>query len=167
MRLQTIVRLFSFLALAAMVACGEKSSTATTPIAPTPTAFTVTGVWAADVSFQGVAARLTLTLEQKDTAVSGPARLTLPTGIVLLNGVLQGTITGSLLTYSIAVAPGSIPNQPACTGTLAGTMTVNNAATPTMAGPLGVGTSTCTIPFQTTNVTFTRVSTIVATPPTR
>jgi hypothetical protein len=153
------VRLLSFLLLAA-VAAGCSSEKSNSPGAPS--AFVVTGVWTADVAFQGITGRMTWTLQQQDTAVSGPVLLALPTGTVLMNGVLQGTRSGSLLTYSIAVGPGNIPNQPSCTGTLSGTMTINPAGTPTMTGPLGVAASSCTIQFQTTNLTFTRTSTIVA-----
>jgi hypothetical protein len=95
-------------------------------------------------------------LTQNNSAVSGPVLLTLPTGTVLLNGTLQGTLTGTSLPYTIAVVPGNIPSQPACAGQLSGTMTVNNAATPTMSGPLGVTSSSCTIQFQTSNITLTK-----------
>jgi hypothetical protein len=153
------LRLFSFLLLAA-AAAGCSSEKSNSPSAPS--AFVLTGVWTADVAFQGITGRMTWTLQQQDTAVSGPVLLALPTGAVLMNGVLQGTRAGSLLTYSIAVGPGNIPNQPSCTGTLSGTMTINSTGTPTMVGPLGVAASTCTIQFQTTNLTFTRTSTVVA-----
>jgi len=159
MPIKKILRLFSFLLLAAAAArCSSGKSTSPT----SPTAFVVTGVWTADVAFQGITGRMTWTLQQQDTAVSGPVLMALPTGTVLMNGTLQGTRAGSQLTYSIAVGPGNIPTQPSCTGTLSGTMTITSTTTPTMTGPLGVAASTCTIQFQTTNLTFTRTSTVVA-----
>jgi hypothetical protein len=134
------------------IACTDKSS----PSTPTPGPLDLTGRWNADLTFQGVSSRMVWTLTQSNTAVSGPVLLTLPTGTVLMNGSLQGTLTGTSMPYTIAVVPGNIPSQPACTGQLSGTMAVNNAARPTMTGPLGVVSSNCTIQFQTSNITLTK-----------
>jgi hypothetical protein len=131
----------------------------------TPTALTqgatlnVTGRWMGDLTFQNVTGRMTWTLSQSGTSVTGPVLIGLPTGTVLLNGTLTGMLNGSTLPYSIDVAPNGIPTQPRCTGQLVGTMTVSTGTVPTMTGPIGVTSSTCPIQFTTTNVTLTRLAT--------
>jgi hypothetical protein len=87
------------------------------------------------------------TLTQTGTAVSGPVLVRLPNGIVLLNGFLTGTLTGSTLPYTISVGPGGIPTQPACVGQLGGTMTATVGATSTLTGSYTVTSATCTPPF--------------------
>jgi hypothetical protein len=94
--------------------------------------------------------------------VTGPVLISLPTGTVLLNGTLTGTLSGSSLPYAIAVAPLGIPTQPTCTGELGGTMTVSSGTVSTMTGPIAVTSSNCTIQFSTGNFTLTRQSGIGA-----
>jgi len=142
---------FAVAALAA-AACDK----AATPAALAPAPIDVTGTWTGDLTFQGAAARIRWTLTQADTSVSGPVLLSLPSGTVLLNGFLTGTLTGSSLPYTISVAPGGIPAQPACTGQLAGTMTVMVGAASTMTGPISVTSASCPIPFPTTTLALTR-----------
>jgi hypothetical protein len=127
-----------------------------TPTTPAPTQIDVTGRWAGDLSFQGVTARTTWTLTQSGNAVTGPVILALPSGTVLLNGSLTGTMTGPSLAYTIAVAPGGIPLQPSCTGQLGGTMTVTQLTTSTMSGTIGVTTSTCPIQFSSSTLVLTK-----------
>src|SRR5262245_24690951 len=75
------------------------------PSTPTPTPqLDVSGRWAGDMSFMGVTGRMTWTLTQSATAVTGPVLVAVPSGTVLLNGFLTGTLTGSSLTYTISVA---------------------------------------------------------------
>ena len=94
---------------------------------------------------------------QTGTAVTGPVLVRLPNGIVLLNGFLTGTLTGSTLTYSIAVGPGGIPTQPACVGQLGGTMTATAGAPSTLVGGYAVTSATCTPPFGASgNISLTR-----------
>ncbi len=138
--------------MAAASAC-DKS---TAPAAPAPAPIDVTGTWTGDVTFQGTTARIRWTLTQSGTSVSGPVLLSLPSGTVLVNGLLTGTLTGSSLPYTITVAPGGIPAQPACAGQLGGTMTVTMGAASTMTGPISVVSASCTIQFPTTTITLTR-----------
>ena len=152
MRARRFAGLLSLLALAAVAACTQKTSTTPTPPAP----LDVTGRWGTDLTFQGVSARMTWTLTQSSSSVTGPVILALPTGTVLMNGVFQGTLTGTSLPYTITVGAGAIPSQPACTGQLGGTMTVNSGAIQTMTGPFGVASSNCAIPLPSSNVTLTR-----------
>jgi hypothetical protein len=125
-----------------------------TPSTPTPTPqLDVSGRWGGDMSFMGVTGRMTWTLTQSGTAVTGPVLVSLPTGTVILNGSLTGTLTGSSLAYTIAIPQNGIPSLPSCTGQMAGTMTVATVAT-SMAGSLGVTNSTCNIQFSNSNVTL-------------
>jgi hypothetical protein len=137
----------------AVSACGS-----TSPSTPTsPQTLDLSGTWSGDLAVTGATARMTWTLARSSaTDVTGPVVINLPTGTVLLNGVLSGTLAGSTLTYTIAVGPGAIPSQPACTGQLAGSMTATIGVTSTLAGNIAVKSSTCTIPFSGGNLTLTR-----------
>jgi len=132
--------------LALLAACNSDTSSTPTPMPQ----LDVTGRWAGDMAVMGVTARMTWTLTQSATAVNGPVLVALPTGTVILNGFLTGTLTGSSLAYTIAVAQNGIPAQPSCAGQLAGTMTV--ASVSSMAGNIAVTSSTCS--FQFSNGSF-------------
>ena len=134
-------------------ACSDKS----TPTSPAPTQIDVTGRWATDISIQGLTGRMTWTLTQSSGGVTGPVLVNLTNGFVLLNGFLTGTMTGTSLAYTIAVAPGGIPNQPACTGQLGGTMTVAVGTVSTMTGPISVISSNCSLQLPSTAITLTKM----------
>ena len=152
MRPKPIVWLLAVLAATSLVAiaCDDH----TTPTAPT--ALDVTGRWATDITIQTVPTRMTWTLTQNATSVTGPVLVGLANGIVLLNGSLTGTLTGSSLTYTIAVAQGGIPSQPTCTGQLGGTMTVTSGTVSTMVGPMTLISSNCTLQLPSANLTLTK-----------
>ena len=147
---------FLLLFLGLTVGCTSNNSTPTTP---TPTAtLDVTGKWVGPVSFEDINANMTWQLTQTGTSVSGPVTLGLPTGTILLNGFLTGTLnnatstTGSL-DYTVTVAAGGIPTQPSCAGQLKGTMT---ASPNTLVGPLGLTSTTCTVRITSSNITLTK-----------
>lgn len=134
-------------------ACTVERTTTTQPSPQT----TLTGTWTGDLVVQGATARMTWTLTQTDASVAGPVLVVLPSGTVLLNGALTGTVSGSTLTYVINIGPGAIPSQPACTGQLGGTATTSFAATSTVAGSYSVTSSSCTTPFSSGAFTLTRM----------
>jgi hypothetical protein len=136
---------------AMLSACSEKS-----PSAPEPAAATVSGTWVGAIDVQGVAGRMTWTLTQTNSSVTGPVLVGLSNGTVLLNGFLTGTLSGSALAYTISVGAGGIPTQPSCAGQMTGTMTVSIAATSTLAGPMTVASSNCAPPFASGTVTLTK-----------
>lgn len=140
------------LCLALSSACSDKSPS--TPTTPQPT--DLSGTWSGGLTVEGAAARMTWTLTQNNAGVTGPVLVGLPSGTVLLNGSLTGTLAGSTLTYTIAVGAGGIPAQPQCVGQLGGTMTVTAGAPSTLAGNYAVRSSTCTTPFNGGNLTLTR-----------
>ena len=147
-------RLTAVLATAALLGAGCTSSR--TSSAPSPP-LDLTGTWKGDFAVQDVTAEMAWTLTQTGTAVSGPVLVRLPNGIVLLNGFLTGTLTGSTLPYTISVGPGGIPTQPACVGQLGGTMTATAGATSTLTGAYTVTSATCTPPFGASgNISLTR-----------
>jgi hypothetical protein len=119
---------------------------------------TLTGRWTGDLIVQGVTGRMTWTLSQTGTSVTGPVTIGLPNGVVLLNGTLSGTLTGTSLDYTVAVAASGVPDQPACTGQLGGTMTVTTGTVSTMTGPIAVRSTNCSIQFPTNNFTLTKQS---------
>ena len=77
----------------------------------------------------------------------------LPSGTVLFNGFLTGSVAGTTFPYTITVSPGGVPNQPSCTGQLGGTMTVTVSR---MVGPMSVIGSNCTIQLPNTSLTLTK-----------
>jgi hypothetical protein len=99
---------------------------------------------------------MTWTLTQTGSSVSGPVLVGLPNGVVLLNGSLSGTLNGSTLPYSINVAPGGIPTQPACTGRFDGTVNATQGAPSTLNGSYTVAASTCSTGLAGGNFTLTR-----------
>ena len=139
--------------LAAAVACNDNSSSTTTP---TPTVINVAGTWTGAITVAGQTARMTWTLSQTNAAVTGPALISLATGTVLLNGSLNGTVTGNSLAFTISVGPGGIPTQPSCVGQMTGTMTATIGATSTLTGPMTVSSSTCVVPITNATMTLTR-----------
>ena len=142
--------------LCIVAAWGCNDSSPNNPAAATQA--TLTGRWTGDLIVQGVTGRMTWTLSQTGTSVSGPITIGLPNGVVLLNGMLSGTLTGTSLDYTIAVAASGVPDQPACTGQLGGTMTVTTGTVSTMTGPIAVRSTNCSIQFPTNNFTLTKQS---------
>ncbi len=134
-------------------ACISSSSSST---APQPQSQGLTGTWSGTLVVQGTTTRMTWTLTQTNSAITGPALVALPNGIVLLNGTLSGTLSGPTLTYSITVSPGGIPSNPACAGQLGGTATATTGATSTLAGSYSLISATCTTPFSSGNFTLTK-----------
>jgi hypothetical protein len=139
-----------------LAAWGCNDNTPSTPAAVSQA--TVTGRWTGDLTVQGVSGRMTWTLTQSGTSVTGPVTIALPTGTVLLNGTLSGTLTGTSLEYTIAVNANGLPNQPTCTGQLGGTMTVSSGTVSTMTGPIAVKSTNCSIQFSTSTFTLTKQS---------
>jgi len=142
--------------LCIVAAWGCNDSSPNNPAAVTQA--TLTGRWTGDLIVQGVTGRMTWTLSQTGTSVTGPVTIGLPNGVVLLNGTLSGTLTGTSLDYTIAVAASGVPDQPACTGQLGGTMTVTTGTVSTMTGPIAVRSTNCSIQFTTSNFTLTKQS---------
>ena len=134
-------------------ACSDNSPT--TPTA-TPQQVDLSGTWNGDLTVSGAAARMTWTLSQTNTSVSGAVIVAEPNGIVLLNGSLSGTIAGSTLTYTIAIGAGAIPAQPQCVGQLGGTMTATLGAPSTLAGDYAVRSSSCTTGLTGGSLSLTR-----------
>jgi hypothetical protein len=151
MRSKATAPLFATLLVLSIVmsACEDKS-----PTTPGPTQIEVTGRWAADITVQTIPTRMTWTLMQSGSAVTGPVLVGLANGSVLLNGLLTGTLTGSSLAYTITVGPGGIPSQPTCTGQLGGTMAVTFGVTSSMVGPMSLVSSNCALQLPSTNITL-------------
>ena len=137
-----------------LAACGDSPSAPTPPAAQT---INLTGTWNGNLSVQGITAIMSWVLSHSsETSVSGPVLITLPTGTVLLNGFLTGTISGSVLTYTISVGPGGIPSSPACVGQLGGTTTATLGVTSTLDGDFAVRSGTCPAPVSNASITMTR-----------
>jgi hypothetical protein len=139
--------------VALVPACSSNNSTPTTP---TPSNANVAGTWAANVTAAGVSARMTWTLSQNDTTVTGPVLLALSSGVVLMNGFLTGTVSGTTLTYTISVGPGGIPLQPTCAGQIGGTMAIVLGNVSTLTGTPAVTSSSCPVPLPVGAITLTK-----------
>jgi len=136
-------------------ACSFESKS--TPLAPAQNQIDLTGRWGTDITVQGISGRMTWTLTQTATSsVTGPVLVGLPSGTVLFNGFLTGTLAGTTFPYTITVSAGGVPNQPSCTGQLGGTMTVTTGAVSRMVGPMSVIGSNCTIQLPSTSLTLTK-----------
>ena len=146
-------RVVAALVVAAAIAGGCSSKSTTTTVS---SAIDLTGTWATSLSVLGNTARMTWTLTQRDAAVTGPVLVSLPTGTVILNGFLTGTLSGSNLTYTISVAPGGIPTQPTCVGQVGGTMVATLGTVSTLSGTSTVTGSNCTPPFPGGAITLTK-----------
>jgi hypothetical protein len=127
-----------------------------TPTAPEAGGLNLTGNWNGPIAVDTTEARMSWNLTQLNAVVSGPVTVLLPNGIVLMNGFLNGTLSGMALTYTISVGNGGVPTRPTCAGQLTGTMTVTVAPTSSLSGPMGVSSSNCTPPFGTSTITLTR-----------
>jgi len=99
---------------------------------------------------------MTWTLTQNGAAVAGPVLVLLPSGIVLLNGGLTGTASGSTMSYVINIGAGAIPSQPTCVGQLGGSATSSFGTPSTLTGTYSVNSSSCTTPFSSGGFTLTR-----------
>ena len=141
-RLRSVVSGVTLAALAVAACSSIQSST----IPPSQT-IDLTGTWRGNFAVPAVTSEMVWTLAQSGTSVSGPVLVRLPNGVVLLNGFLTGTLSGSSLTYTISVGQQGIPTQPACAGQLGGTMTVRTGTTSTLTGGYTVTSTTCTPPF--------------------
>lgn len=151
-RMQRCLFALLFVSTLGAGACRDDNDSPVTPT-PNPQVLNLAGTWRADIDLPGNPARMVWTLSQNGTAVSGPVTFGLQSGTVVLNGTLTGTATATSLTYTIAVAPGGIPLNPACTGQLGGTVTGSST---TLTGPLTVVSSTCAPPIPSTTITLTR-----------
>jgi hypothetical protein len=141
-RLRSVVSIVTLMAVAG-VGCSSIQSSATPPSQATD----LTGTWRGNFAVQAVTSEMVWTLTQSGASVSGPVLVRLPNGVVLLNGFLTGTLSGSSLAYTISVGQQGIPTQPACAGQLGGTMTARTGTTSTLTGGYTVTSTTCTPPF--------------------
>jgi hypothetical protein len=121
----------------------------------------VDGTWQTDVSVEGQSARMVWVLTQTGTSASGPVTLSLPSGIVLMNGFLTGTVsnataTSATLAYAISVGAGGIPSQSSCSGQFGGTMNATAGAPTKMTGDFAVKSTTCVPPFTNGTLTMTK-----------
>jgi hypothetical protein len=99
---------------------------------------------------------MTWTLTEDATRVNGEALVLLPSGTVILNGVLSGTLAGTTLTYTITVAPGGIPTLPSCAGQFGGAATVRGTPASTLDGNVSLISSVCAPPVTGGTFTLTR-----------
>jgi hypothetical protein len=120
------------------------------PVTPSNAQVNVTGTWRGTITVNNTPAVMTWTLTDTAGTVSGPVLIGLPTGTVLLNGVLAGTLTGTALAYTVSVPPGGVLSQPGCSGQITGTTTLASASA--MNGAYTVAASTC--PTGLTNGNF-------------
>jgi hypothetical protein len=131
--------------------------TQNTPLAPsTPAPINLTGTWKGNLPLASTTPLMTWTLTQTNNAVSGPVLVAQPSGLVLMNGTLTGTFSGTALAYTIAVGPSGIPSEPSCTGQLGGTVIAAVGTQSTLTGAYAVMSSTCTTLFSNGDFTLTK-----------
>ena len=123
------------------------------PTTPSNPQVDMTGTWRGTISVNNTPAMMTWTLTDTAGSISGPVLIGLPTGSVLLNGVVAVTLTGTALAYTVSVPAGGVLSQPGCSGQIAGTATLTSSTA--MNGAYAVAASTC--PTGLTNGTFSLV----------
>ncbi len=138
--------------LLAAILCATACDVA--PPAPTDGPINLTGTWRGNIAVDSVSATMTWTLTQAATSVNGPVLIGLPTGTVLLNGLLTGTLTGTTLAYTVSVPPGGVLSQPGCSGQIAGVAMVANGMT--MNGTYKLAASTCPTGLTSGSFTLTK-----------
>src|SRR5436853_4015324 len=97
------MRCRTLLLLVGTVLFTSACNTSNSPSSPSPATLNLTGTWTGNLSLMGTSARMTWTLTQTGTSVTGPVLVALPTGVVLMNGSLTGTLSGSSLPYNITI----------------------------------------------------------------
>jgi hypothetical protein len=117
---------------------------------------TLAGRWSGDLLLGTTRTVMTWTLTQDTAQISGPALVLLPSGTVLLNGLLSGTLNGTTLDYTLAVAPGGIPTEPSCAGQFGGAVTVVGAPASALDGRFSLVSSVCAPPVTGGTFTLTR-----------
>jgi hypothetical protein len=148
-RMRTIRALLLLPALLLNPACDDGA-----PLDPSDAPLDLGGIWRGAITVNSMPAQMTWTLTQSAAAVSGPALVALPTGIVLMNGALTGSLSGMTLTYTIDVPAGGIPLQPSCSGRIGGTSTAVSASN--MSGSYAVTSSTCATGLTSGSFTLTK-----------
>jgi general secretion pathway protein D len=113
----------------------------------------LTGIWAGELASIPGTPRMTWTLTESGTSVTGIVQVILPNGLVVLNGMMTGTIVDSMLTYAITVPTNGVFLAPACSGQLTGSA----EATPTtLTGTASPGTISCVLPISTISFVLTK-----------
>src|SRR5947209_18826395 len=79
---------------------------AKTPTARVAGGLNLTGTWVTPIIVEDATARMTWVLTQVNDVVSRLVTVLLPSGTVLLNGFLTGTLTDSSLVYTVSVGAG-------------------------------------------------------------
>ena len=131
------------------IGCGDEL-----PTEPTNPTTNLTGTWRGNITVSNVSAVMTWTLTQTGSSVTGPVLIALPTGIVLMNGTVSGTVSGNIFPFTLTVPPGGILTQPGCSGQITGTNTL--IAATTLSGTYTVASSTCTTGLTSGTFTLTR-----------
>ena len=126
----------------------------TEPTRPSDAALNLTGTWRGNVTVAGIGTVMTCTLTHAASAVNGPVVIGVPSGTVLVNGILAGTLSGNVLTYTISVPPGGVNGQPACSGQFSGA--TNAVSSTTMNGTYNLTSSSCTTGFANGTFTLTK-----------
>jgi hypothetical protein len=123
--------------IGAATGCGSDSGTV---VSPEPA--DVTGVWTGLLGApgSGSALRMTWVASQSGSSVSGPLTIVKPMSAVPATGPLTGTISGSQLSLSYAVAAGSVSGFPSCSISGTGTGTLSGS---TIAGTLSLTFTSC------------------------
>ena len=120
---------------------------------PSSSPLDLTGIWTGGLASIPGTPQMTWTLTQSGTGVEGIVQVILPTGFIVLNGTISGTVVNSILTYAITVPTTGVPLAPGCSGQITGSA----QATPTtLTGTASPGTISCVLPISTISFALTR-----------
>ena len=141
-------------ALLGAFACnGEQTPTPTEPTQPTAPPVDVTGTWSGSAADSSGSGQMTWRLTQANSAINGTlVILDTDTG-VNGQGSVTGTVAGSSISFSIAIAAGGFDAPFAtCTSSVSGTATVSS---PTITGTY-TGSNSCTGPISAGQLTLSK-----------
>jgi Domain of unknown function (DUF4874)/Domain of unknown function (DUF4832) len=96
--------------------------------------------------------RITWSLQQRGTTITGTASVTLQ-GATLLTGTLNGTFANGALAYIVSVPTGGASVAPECAGQIEGLASLTATA---LAGSAAIRTSTCALPRPSVTFTLTK-----------
>ena len=142
------------------VACGSSgggSSGSTTQPSPAPTTGSgqtadANGTWSGRALDSSGPGAMVLQLTQNGTAVSGVVTITDTSTGLTARGTVSGTVSASLMHFSIAIPAGGIETQPSCTAIVSGDAQVSGTS---MTGTY-TGSSSCTGAISSGQITLNR-----------
>ncbi len=139
--------------LGALACNGELTPTPSAPTQPTTPPVDVTGTWSGPAADSSGPGQMTWRLTQASSAINGTLAIHDTDTGVNGQGSITGTVAGSSISFSIAIAAGGFEAPFAtCMSSVSGTATVSS---PTITGTY-TGSNSCTGPISAGQLTLNK-----------